>query len=155
MKYSSTKEKKELKQFWDGEIAKKLFRCSKEFGFYPKLKKILKSKYSSENDAVFFQYADSALHDLRDNKLEVLSFARLIPDEYMQKGLRITYPVYTAFISKRHLCHIIALSVLNNCKISHEIRISAFIWLTREIFEGHNIKANLKEKIGYIKLFFS
>ncbi len=152
MNYFKAKNRQEFLMYWDGEMQKKLFRCSKELGFYNKLKKALSpSGYLFATSGGRVGLLNKLLIDLNENKDGVLNFEGLFDDE----GKDCTYPVHTALRSKIHLSHLYSLAILQKCGISHSELSNAFKWLSKEIFKGHKFYAKRKELVGYFILFMS
>ena len=138
--------------YWDGEMQKKLFRCSKELGFYNKLKKTLSPRgYLFATSGGRLALLNKLLIDLNENKDGVLNFENL----FEENGKGYTYPVHTALRSKVHLSHLYSLAILQKCGLSHTDLIKSFGWMTREIFKGHKMYAKRKEMMGYFRIFMS
>ena len=152
MNYSEKGNKEKFMLYWDGEMQKKLFRCSKELGFYNKLKKALSPRgYLFASSGGKMELLTKLLNDLKSNNDGVLNFEGLFDDE----GKDCIYPVHTALRSKIHLSHLYSLAILQKCGISHSELSNAFKWLSKEIFKGHKFYAKRKELMGYFILFMS
>lgn len=150
MNYHKKENRKYFVDYWNSEVSKKLFRCSKEFGFYHVLKKVLKSDYSYSRNEIIYKSLVHLLNDLYDNKKEIIDFSHLL-----DKQNRLRYPVYTALTSKIHLSHLVTLCLLRKCNLSHQLTVDAFEWMTVEIFKENRCKARWNEIRAYIKLFFT
>ena len=150
MNYYKKNNRVKFIEYWNGEVAKKLFRCSKEFGFYKELKKTLNTSYSYKRDEFIVKTLDELLAELNRNKRELVNFS-----EILTKENNFQYPVCTALYSKLHLSHLFTLLVLQKCKISHQTVVEAFNWMTNELFNGKNGRALWAELKIYVKLFFS
>ena len=150
MNYYKKNNRAKFIEYWNGEVAKKLFRCSKEFGFYKELKKTLNTSYSYKRDEFIAKTLDELLAELNRNKRELVNFS-----EILTKENNFQYPVCTALYSKLHLSHLFTLLVLQKCKISHQTVVEAFNWMTHELFNNKNGRALWAELKIYVKLFFS
>jgi hypothetical protein len=133
-----------------GEMQKKLFRCSKELGFYNKLRKTLKHKgYLFAISGGKTDLFNKLIADLKENEDGVLDFEKL----FGGVGKDYSYPVHTALRSKIHLSHLYSLAILQKCGLSHQELIDAFKLVTKEIFKKHKRYARFKEIIGYLRIF--
>jgi hypothetical protein len=150
MNYYKTKNREKFLKYWEGNISKKLFRCSKEYGFYPILKKVMGRSDTNKRINFLTHTLNALLVELNRDKKGVVTFSDL---DRREKKLK--YPVYTALHSKLHLSHLFALCVLQNCNISHQALSDSFQWLTDEIIEKNKNKAAFIEVTSYIKLFFT
>ncbi len=150
MNYYKKNNRAKFIEYWNGEVAKKLFRCSKEIGFYKELKKTLNTSYSYKRDEFITKSLDELLIELNRNKRELVNFSEILTNEN-----NIQYPVWTALYSKIHLSHLFTLLVLQKCKLSHQTVAEAFNWMTNEIFKNKNVRILWAELKIYVKLFFS
>ena len=147
MNYSKSDNRKKLILFWNGEVEKKLIRCSKEFGFYPKLKKVLSpGTFRSGKTDVLNKIIDDTIKELSHNRGDVLDFINVLDVD------NVKYPVYTALHSKIHFSHLISFALIQSCKLEYSKTAVAFAWVTKEIFKDHKLYAYRKKIAGYTKL---
>lgn len=136
----------EFRTFWDNEINKKLFRYSKEFEFYEKLKKILGPKQKSNLLNIF----TSVMRNLISNNAKVIEFTR----EHDFNNVSRKYSVCTAINDKRHFSQILVFQILRKCSLQKEIFMEVFEKMDEEIFKGHRAQAFFREKYDLVITFF-
>lgn len=147
MNYSKSNNREKLILFWNGEIEKKLIRCSKEFGFYPKLKKVLSpGTFRSGKTDVLNKIINDTIEELQHNRGDVLDFINVLGVD------NVKYPVYTALHSKIHFSHLISFALIQSCKLEFSKTADAFAWVTKEIFKEHKLYVYRKKMVGYTKL---
>lgn len=149
MNYFKEKNREKFIQYWNGEMEKKLFRCSKEFGFYKNLKKTIGSNCGTFQAEFYKRSLAELVTELDRNKKDIVNFADILDEVNRQ------YPVHTALHSRIHLSHLFSFLILQKCKISHEKLVDGFKWMTTEIFDDNKSASRLLEIKSYVKLFFS
>ena len=150
MNYYKTKNREKFLKYWEGNISKKLFRCSKEYGFYPILKKVMGGSDTNKRINFLTRTLNTLLEELSRDKKGIVTFTDL-----GERKENLKYPIYTAFHSKLHLSHLFSLCILQYCNISHQALSDSLQWLTDEIIEKNKNKVAFIEAISYIKLFFT
>ena len=140
-----------FEKFWNSEIEKKLFRCSKDLGFYIPLKKTLTpAKCSSYRRIRLFEIWKKHVSELSQHKSYAVDFS--------ESGLLLSkrkYSVTTALHDDRHLSQIIIFYLFQHCKLNYTKFKAAFEIMDEEIYKGHKFSSFMKEKWYYMKIFFS
>jgi hypothetical protein len=137
--------------FWNSEIEKKLFRCSKDLGFYVPLKKVLTSKNSP-------RYRRDRLFEIWEKHIAQLNQHKNYAVDFSEGGLlpnKRSYSVTTALHDNRHLSQIIIFYLFQHCKLDYTKFKTAFETMDKEIFKGHRFSSFMKEAWYYTKIFFS
>lgn len=129
--------------YWECNISKKLFRCSKEFGFYGQLKELMGPKDSFKRIEFLATKIVTVAVKISTNPLSVITC-----------GTDRVYEVYTAAFSKNHLSHLLATEILKDLRIATPTFYMADEWLYDEILGKNRFEKKFYEFKAYIKLFF-
>ena len=140
----------EFLKFWNSEVEKKLFRCSKEYGIYNAIKKTLNPKNKSDWDDYLYGYYRRLIDELFLNINSIVDFTN---GEY--KLIKRKYCVRTALGDKRHLSQLLIFSILQRSCVDNDKFRNVFNEMDKELFRGHKLSAYATEKWNLIKLFFS
>ena len=143
-----SKEYLEFKVFWDNEIMDKLLRCSKELGFYNKLKKVLSDGISRFNENHFHDIYLAVKTRLLDNEMSIVLFKKLGYD------VKRAYSTHYAVTNKRHLAQMMVLVILKQCHMDSIRKEDAFKMMDKMIFEKHKVSSYVGEKLSFLRLIF-
>lgn len=143
---------KRFLDFWNSEVEKKLFRCSKEYGAYNQLKKTLNPNSKSDWDYHLYKIYNLLLKDLSSHLNCMIDFTA---DDRTFFIINRKYCVRTALNSNRHLSQIVIFGILQKSQISEKKINQIFVEMDKELFKGHKLNAFLTEKWNLIKVFFS
>ena len=139
----------EFEKFWRSKVEKKLFRCSKDLGFYAPLQKVLNPQKS------YFGRTSGLYKIWEKHTLSLSGHLKSTLDFNEDLFLFRKYPVITALKDNRHLSQVIIFSLLLRCDIDNYKLRDAFYTMNKELFKGHKISSFVKEKWYYVKIFFS
>ena len=138
----------EFKKLWDSEIMAKLLRCSKDLGFYNKLRKALSDGTSRFNERHFFEIYNEVRKTLKEDESSIITFKGC---KYKFEINR-TYTTDYALKSKRHMAQIVVLAILFQCDIPHFLKQDSFVRMDKEIFKHHKISSYFGEKLSFLHL---
>lgn len=129
----------EFKAYWDSEVEKILLRCSKELGFYGRIKKILLKGNDSKT---------AILHKVYLRQLDELKRYETFLIEYRFKNEKRTYSSKLISSDKKYLSQIIVHILF------HYMRMPSAVYdsFDEMFFEKEQIKSYIKEKISVLKL---
>lgn len=154
MNYRRKKNREKFIKYWNDEVAKKLFRCSKEYGFYNDLKKSLGTN-STNRGILLLKWLDELLNTINERSKDIIEFSDILTEEN-----EVKYPVYATLYSKVLLSHLFSFYVLSaitcskNKRLEHQKFVESFNWLTNDIFSNNKKKIYLSKVAAYTKLFF-
>ena len=142
----------DFKKFWGSEAEKKLFRCSKEFGIYAQVKKILNPKNKKYREGEIKKIYEEVFGILFLHKYGVIDFS-----DYDNKRVLTNrkFTVSTAFHSKRHLSLLVIFRILEKIHIDEIKFKKLFEKIDIELFKQHKLSTFFIENWYFIKLFFT
>ena len=131
--------------FWNNEVEKKLRRCSKEFGFYPKLWTTLFNE-------------DKKIPMLKDVYRYFMGFICRTPPKHIidfsNTGVKRKFSSRTPLKDVRHFSQLVIFKVFNDLYLDDETFKKAFKNMDNGIYKNHKFETFYTEKIGLIKAFF-
>lgn len=132
--------------FWDDEIEKKLRRCSKEFGFYPKLWVTLfnKDKKIPMLEGLYEYFINRFTY--RTNPKSIIDLSNI--------GVKRKFSVLTPLKDARHFSQLVIFIIFERLYLDDETFKKAFKMMDNEIYKNHKFETFYIEKIGLIKAFF-
>lgn len=139
-----------FKKFWDSEVEKKLFRCSKEYGIYNQIKKVLNPSHKRYRDDALKKIFNELVLDLYFHPCGIIDFS-----SKNYKLINRKFTVSTAIYSKRHLSQLIVFKILEKTYINDEKFLDVFRKMDRQLYKNHKLSTFIIEKWYFFKLFLS
>lgn len=132
--------------FWNNEVEKKLQRCSKEFGFYPKLWMTLFSKDKKIPVLIgLYEYVINRF-TYRTNPKNIIYLSNA--------GVSRKYSVLVPLNDVRHFSQLVIFKIFENLYLDDETFKEAFKMMDNEIYKNHKFETFYVEKTSLIKAFF-
>ena len=132
--------------FWNNEVEKKLRRCSKEFGFYPKLWTTLFNKDKKIPVLIGFYKHVKNRFTYRTNPKNIIDLSNA--------GVKRKFSVLTPLKDSRHFSQLVIFKIFESLCLDDETFKKAFKMMDNEIYKNHKFETFYIEKIGLIKAFF-
>jgi hypothetical protein len=141
---------KKFLDFWNSEVEKKLFRCSKEYGIFNLVKKTLNPKSKSNWDDNLYAFYRNLQDELILNRDSIIDFSNGNENLIKRK-----YCVRTAQNDNRHLAQLVIFHILQRSMIDSTKFKQVFLAMDKELYKGRRMRNFCYEKWGFVKLFFS
>lgn len=141
----------DFKNFWYSEIEKKLFRCSKELGFYKKLKRVLATnKLNDSRDLILYSFYKKILDRAIDYENCLIHFDQPL----LSSSVKRTYSTNLVLKDKRYFSHLMVYSILYRTMIYTESKMfdDAFAMMDKSIFGKRIIRSFFTEKMSILKV---
>ena len=141
---------KSFLEFWNSEVEKKLFRCSKEYGVFNLVKKALNPKSKPNWDDNLYTFYRKLHDELIVNRDSIIDFS-----SGNEKLLNRKFCVKTAIDDNRHLSELMVFYILQHAMIDNTRFKQVFTAMDKELYKGRRVRNFCYEKWGFVKLIFS